>query len=446
MIAPPTIGNADPEWQLPRGPGGAPMQGAVVVQAIDAYPNPLPRKCVWAMLLLSCLLVLRVQQDRYTEVVHWRGGVPDMGSPFPWELDALVSGSDAFEATFLSPILRKASTFLRSSAETSMLITGLARTVMTGGDGPSSVQPNGSPALGVSAMTSSADLPPPTCLGNGSSCYVGVQKAIVPPRAYDQLGAGSGQIISCHRFVAGSSPEAMRPLHADANRSQVLCVRSSSRIQAMVATRANGSTVLAWDAPLLRLRQQIRSRPCLAVVSLPDLRVGVSMLSESSAATVLYDQGSNLFITVGFSSVQTIIVNAFDPVTLKHLWRYRLPLTVAWLLRAPKVSNGYLLFVGSEEPFLGTTFTIDLMKSQVYEQSPPSAGGGRRRPRRRRLPRSMVVERPSTSRTSSSLAGTRGACTLAAVPESHDSTALKGDVGKGASDAAVSGQKAGPPR
>merc|ERR1719181_1620277 len=134
MIVPPTIGNADPEWQQARAQAlglgiGREQGGAVVVQvqAIDAYPNPLPRKCVWAMLLLSCLLVLRVQQDRYAEVVHWRGGVPDMGNPFPWELKALVSGNDKFEATFLSPILRKASTFMRSSADADMLITGLAK-------------------------------------------------------------------------------------------------------------------------------------------------------------------------------------------------------------------------------------------------------------------------------------------------------------------------------
>lgn len=88
---------------------------------------------------------------------------------------------------------------------------------------------------------------------------------------------------------------------------------------------------------------------------------------------------------------------AFDPVTLAPQWKFRLPLSVGWLLRAPLVSGGFLLFVGSEEPFLGTIFAIDLRKQQVYEQDPPAPGGARRRPQRRRLPQSMVVERLTRS-------------------------------------------------
>lgn len=435
MIAAPTIGNADPEWPMPRP--GAP-QGAFVVQAIEAYPNPLPRKCVWAMLLLSCLLVLRVQQDRYAEVVHWRGGVPDTGNPFPWEISSLVSAGDGFEATFLSPILRKASTFVRPPTEGTTLITGLGRAVVTGSTGPPPVEQLGT----ITAMTSSADLPPPVCLGNGSSCYMGMQRATVPARALLQLNSGvAGQPVACHRIVAGVTPQALRPLVVGINKSSVLCMRSS-RIQTLV--RTNDSALLAWDPPPLRAQRSPKSSPaCVAMMALSPLTVGPSLLVDS-AATVLFDKGSNLVVVIGFSSVQTLLVRAYDPVDLKPLWKYRLPLSVAWLVRAPKVSNGFLLFVGSEEPFLGTIFTIDLKNSQVYEQDPPAVGG-RRRPRRRRLPRSMVVERPSPSGKPSNVDGTRGPCAAVAVPEFQSAPIDKGNAGHVANTATGTGEKAGPP-
>jgi hypothetical protein len=142
------------------------------------------------------------------------------------------------------------------------------------------------------------------------------------------------------------------------------------------------------------------SPACVAVMQPPDLRISVSIL-VGSASTVLYDQGSNLFVAVGYSSVQTIVVSVYDPTLLKPLHRYRLPLEVAWLLRSPRVSDGFLLFVGAQEPFLGTVFTINLKEKQVYEQDPPTPGNHHQRPRRRRLPRSMVLENAPDSDSSS---------------------------------------------
>lgn len=399
------------------------------------------------MLLLSCLLVLRVQQDRYAEVVHWRGGVPDMGNPFPWELHPLVAGDDKFESTFLSPILRKASTFLKSPAEASMLISGLPRTVVTGGHGSTS-KSGASQMLGISAVTSSADFPPPICLGNGSTCYMGLQRTTnVPVRARLQLLSGSDgaqyeQKLACHRFLAGGSPMAMRPFPADSNRSQLLCMRST-RIQALVPTRSNGSTIVAWEyMPLMQTRQPrlLKSSPaCVAAMSPGDLRISASML-VGSASTVLYDQGTNLFITIGYSSVQTLIVNVFEPETLKPLLKYRLPLEVAWLLRA-RLSDGFLLFVGAQEPFLGTVFTIDLKQKQVFEQDPPAVGSVHtRRPRRRRLPRSMVLEMAPDG----SASGLSERCAAVAVADRQGSLKLKGDPSRDGNQAGHTGEKAGP--
>merc|ERR1719210_2342165 len=90
------------------------------------------------MLLLSSLLVLRVQQDRYAEAVRWHGGVPDHGPPFPWEAQSLVDRGDGFEATFLAPVVRRASTFVRHAAEAAdggFFVTGLSHATFMGGDG-----------------------------------------------------------------------------------------------------------------------------------------------------------------------------------------------------------------------------------------------------------------------------------------------------------------------
>lgn len=411
MLVPQTMGNADPEWPIPRpGPGTLPgAQGPVVlqVQPVDAYPNPLPRKCVWAMLLLSCLLVLRVQQDRYSEVVHWRGGVPDMGSPFPWELNAFVTGDDPFEATFFSPILRKASTFMRSPSEASMLITGLSTPLLAGGDRSAS-EKDKEIESDLSAVTSSAVLPASFCPGNTSgSCFLGAKRVRATSRAHHELAGSSGmpQGVSCHRFLAGASLQAMRPLVT--NVSRLLCMRSN-RIQAVVPVGVNGTTIVVWNPVQMWARsQQDRARvsSCMVVVKMPDMQVGATLQSEP-ASTALFDHGSGRLVTVGFSSVQTIVVHVYEPDSLEHLEvTYRLPISVAWLLRAPRISNGFLLFLGSEEPFLGTIFTIDLRKSKVYQQDPPPLGGGNRRPRRRRLPDAVIQRPPNNGRVRSGVAG-----------------------------------------
>lgn len=422
-VQPTAFGNIDAdEWppgrdeRLPQRFGAViPGQDVPHVLVVEAYPNPLPRKCVWAMLLLSCLLVLRVQQDRYTDVVRWTGGgVPDTGQPFPWETQPLVSANDTYQATFLSPIIRRASTFMNSNSAP-MMIAGLPRLVVTGssGDDATAVQ---SVTPGVVAIAGGFKLAPPVC-GRGSDCFVGVQR--LPPyvTAASLLTDGNsrkvpGLLVTCHRFVAGASAtelHALVPVGKKVNGSQAFCVRSK-RIHSLASSASKeSSAVVAWD-PIGSTKVNLSPRPaagtgldqalrssrmltCLAAVSLHSGAAEVGPVALVDAAvTVLYDQGSQSLVTIGFTSTQMITVHQYDSVTLKPMVTYRLPMMVAWLLRAERLADGFLLFVGAEEPFTGSIFTIDLRRSEVFEQDPPTLGGSGQMPKRKKLPRRMVID------------------------------------------------------
>lgn len=430
MIVPPVaLGNADPDWPPPprgiNGPGVAQMQigPPIALVEVEAYPNPAPRKCIWAMLLLSSLLVLRVQQDRYAEVVRWHGGIPDNSGPFPWEIQPLVSRNDSFQATFLAPIMRRASTFIQPPhAEESMVVTGLSRTMSLGGSsgvtGVASQYGNAAgealPA-GVSAVVvggTATTLPAACPKGNATSpCYVGVQ-TLASQQAERALPRPPAGDVVCHQFIAGGTLATMRPLlpaapgvaptagaatatsaGSPAAAYGVGCVRGE-HIHAAVVSSVNDTVVVAWDPPSSRSRLRGNSgRPvsCLASVSLSSMRPG-PVVHVEWASTVLFDQRSSSIITVGFSGAQTLVAQQLDAATLQPRWRYRLPLSVAWLLHTPRVSDGFLIFVGSEQPFVGTIFVVDLRSSEIYEQDPPPTASGRRQPRRRRLPRAMFVE------------------------------------------------------
>lgn len=296
-----------------------------------------------------------------------------------------------------------------------MVVTGLSRAVLAG-DGDASAADKGGVlgTPGVSAVLTGTVSPlPRECpKSNVTPCYVGVQR--IPPSAMPRREEPWAS--ACHRFVAGTSLSSMRPLVSHSNHSGGLLCTRSKNVHAAVATDANGTVALAWDPPFGRPRGTSDSTPvagmsgsfsrmpfsCLATVSFPKMDI-IAVAAIDWASTVLSDDASQSVITVGFSGTQTLVVNVYDTATLKPRWRYRLPLSVAWLLRAPRVSDGYLLFVGSEQPFIGTIFVVDLRNSEVYEQDPPPAANGRRRPRRRRLPRAMFVERISSNSASSNL-------------------------------------------
>ena len=56
------------------------------------------RKSVWAMMLISILLILHVQRDRYIEALRWHGGIADHGPPLPWEVQPIILPNDTYEA------------------------------------------------------------------------------------------------------------------------------------------------------------------------------------------------------------------------------------------------------------------------------------------------------------------------------------------------------------
>lgn len=390
MIVPRALGNVDPEWTPPRGNGTSPGQQPMAFGEMEVNPNPAPKKCIWAMLLLSSLLVLRMQQERYAEAMRWRGGVPESGSPFPWETYPLVSMNDSFEATFLAPVplLRRASSFQQPKTTGPMVITGLTRTILAGGDSPNTSNNHeiNNVMSDVSAVLADTLVPPPACPGNEKTCYVAVQRV---PRILTQQPSN----VICHRFVIGSSLSSMRPMvPTGRNGNGTLCLNSKKNIHAAVPTAAEGKVVLAWEPPPVKMNGLIHSPfTCLAAVVFPGMDI-VLTAPTSWASTVLFDNKTGSIFTIGFSREHTVVVYELDAATLRRRWRYRLPLSVAWLLRAPRVSDGYLLFVGSEQPFIGTIFVIDLLKRKIYEQDPPRLPNSRHPPQRRRLPEQYYVE------------------------------------------------------
>lgn len=377
------------------------MPRMIVIEA-NAYEAPAPRKCIWLMLLFSSLLVLRVQQDRYAEAVRWHGGVPDNGPPFPWEKAPLVGKNESFEATFLAPAVRRASTFVQpSQMDAAMMVTGLDRATAMGTDGaPSDV---------AAVVTGSLRLPPGACPQGsatsgrgGAPCTVGVHEVTA---SASLIASAASSAVKCHRFVAGPSLGAMRPLEMPSkngdNGSGVVCLKGL--IQAAVPSADKSRAILAWDPPhaaegLHGSGDSLRgSATCLASVDFPGMQVG-KVVEVHSASTVLYDAASRSVLTVGFSGAQTLVIRMYDSITLNPTHKFRLPLSVAWLLHGSKQSDGYLLFLGSEQPFVGTLFVLDLVNGDIFEQDPPSAATHKRKGRRV-LPRAMFVERLITSAT-----------------------------------------------
>ena len=73
------------------------------IQFFNSWPLLIPllvfwRKCVWAMMLISILLILHVQRDRYIEALRWHGGIADHGPPLPWEVQPIILPNDTYEA------------------------------------------------------------------------------------------------------------------------------------------------------------------------------------------------------------------------------------------------------------------------------------------------------------------------------------------------------------
>lgn len=394
MLPPTTLGNVQAdhfgERQLRRGDeidAVFAVQPVALIQTVEVYPSPFPKRCIWAMLLLSCLLLLHMQQDRYSQVARWRtGGVLDDGQPFPWELQAFTQENDTFEATLLAPIFRRASTFLHSRTDNAMVVTGLT--------GWSPAKTGEKDAIFSGAFS----LPPVFCGGNDTlPCFVTTRPA---------GNSETSNPLECFSFVFGTAPQNLQGAPPGANNdSDSFCI-GSKEVSAMVPGHVNGTVVMVWDAPSSK-GSNSQQMSCMATVGLwPGVLLGPVRAMERVRA-VLYDSKTSSVAIVGYSAsqMQTLEVHQLDASTLRPRWKYRLPLSVAWLLRDARVSAGFLVFVGSEETFFGSIFTIDLEGAQVYEQEPPTPS---RKPRRRRLPRMMVLEKPDLLGEGSHSGGVKG--------------------------------------
>lgn len=173
------------------------------------------------------------------------------------------------------------------------------------------------------------------------------------------------------------------------------------------AAAANGTVAVAWDLPGSRpdavMKEKVFS--CIAVLGFPGMRAG-AVNAVGWATSMLFDEPSSSVLAIGFQtehrlddeltpiSRPMITISAFDAATLRPRMRYRLPLSTAWLLRSPTVSDGFLLFIGSEQPFVGASFVVDLRSNEVLAQDAPTAPGLPSR-RRQRLPSKFFVEPPS---------------------------------------------------
>lgn len=411
MLPPTTLGSVHAdhfgERQLRRGDEIVfAVQPVAMIQTVDVYPSPFPKRCVWAMLLLSCLLLLHMQQDRYNEVARWRtGGVLDDGQPFPWELQAFTRENDTFEATLLAPIFRRASTFLHSRTDNAMVVTGL-----TGA-------PSATNGERDAIFSGAFSLPPLFCGGNDTlPCFAALRPA---------ANSDSSSELECFSFAFGTSAQNLQAPPPGANSgSDAVCLKSK-QVSAIVPGHVNGTVVMVWDAPSPK-GSNTKQMSCIATLGLwPEIHIGPARVMERAKA-LLYDRKTSSVAVIGYSAaqMQTLEVYQLDASTLRPRWKYRLPLSVAWLLRDSRVSAGFLVFVGSEETFFGSTFTIDLEGAQVYEQDPPTSS---RKPRRRRLPRMMVLEQPEIPDESShkNVGGDAGDPCAIVVRRTFPSTAVK---------------------
>jgi len=389
FVGPVALGNQDPDWpQQNRGgagaqwnDGGLHMPGGVNVLEVQDNQNS-QRKCVWGLILLSTLLVLHGQRDRYVEALDWNSGKLDSGPPMPWELQAFVLPNESYEATFLAPSLRRTATFVQLGGEkTPLAVNGLAHTVFSGDTtrGVTSVVVGAERIFGEEAGC------------HGRPCFAGVQKASSQASSVRQLPGAS----TCYRFVTGASIGALKP----SSGSGLLCIRAKqihaalATSPAVAATNSSAEAVVVWE-----VSQAAKSKnppmSCMARVAFPSMRL-LDTAPLDSSASVLFDRSTSSIITLGhggLTSPPQLVADQFDATTLKPMRRFLLPLSLAWYLHAPKMSDGYLLFLGSEPPFVGSLFVVDLKKHRVYQQEPPK-GESNQKPRRWVLPYEKFVQR-----------------------------------------------------
>ena len=208
---------------------------------------------MWAMMLISILLILHVQRDRYIEALRWHGGIVDHGPPLAWEVQPIVLSNDTYEATFLAPSLRRASTFVKLEAGAPMAVNGLASTVFSSNSSSANASHQVVFSSGVSSLVVGSSSLRGACSAAYSSapCFVAVQRAPRVDSSTDPPSPDTGKSppslsgLSCHRFVAGASVEALAPLSLQS----ALCVKSQ-QIYAAMATGNLGSCRTKFYIPM----------------------------------------------------------------------------------------------------------------------------------------------------------------------------------------------------
>eukprot|EP00438_Fugacium_kawagutii_P012009 Skav225317 [mRNA] locus=scaffold891:89021:103940:- [translate_table: standard] len=257
-LAPVPLGNADPEWQ-PRPETEA-----------EAYNGGSRRRCVWAMMLISILLILHVQRDRYIEALRWHGGIADHGPPLPWEVQPIILPNDTYEASFLAPSLRRASSFVKLSSDI-LAVNGMSSSIFTN-----------------SSRTSESDKSITMVIGSGT---LDCKEATMPCFVAVQQSGSSSSDENCYHFATGAAFGDLK------TRGKDLCLRTgcrsieSKQVYAALATKATANhseVVLAWDP---KHGESSRPHSCLARVTFPDMQL-LSSLAVDLVASVIYDHAA----------------------------------------------------------------------------------------------------------------------------------------------------------
>lgn len=385
----------------------------------------------------STLMLLRLQQEHIgIEFRQHRGVVLEETAPaFKWEAISSLASVEDFEATLLSPSRQGASTFLPEGDHLAVLSLGNVGLLHAGAKNATENSVSGTGYVGI---------------GRGShihldgcdrdSCVLGMQRVPLFRRPSHRVPRGA----TCFRVMVGPTAEELQPMASSSR--PLLCMRAQ-RISAVLPVNDKGNTTvyLVWDPSVPRGGESTGGQDtgdraasdsaqynaalmpaftCVAALTLPDLQVR-AMAGVDWAATAVYDSASASIITIGHTATSgTLVAHSLDPLTLRPKRRYRLPLSTAWSVQLPGVSDGFLLLLGAEPPFTGTAFAIDLGAEQVYMLSPPE--GESDPPVRMRLPKSKHVEElvngGAMGLLSPSLTAEDGPCNIVAGPShvEHD--------------------------
>eukprot|EP00971_Amphidinium_carterae_P263781 5233418-Amphidinium_carterae.2 len=341
-VRPGPIGNVDPDWASNEG---YERPRLVLVQPVEGFQNQPPRRCVWALLLLSCLLILRMQQDNAADALSQDSDFP--WSPFPWELHSL---NGTLQATFLSPDM-PTSSYMKMLDDQSALVTGSSTLVVGSGTPVRLAALSSAPSLQCTGRTVTSPLP----------CYLGLQEVL------DRSEEANNE--TCYSLVAGTSSHELTAVPGSS-----LCLPSSSTVQSLVPCGPE-FVVAAWKDS--RWEEE---KTCLMQLQKSTVPKIVSL--STRVVSLQFDEATKQLVAFTYLDEQLHLLT-LESTTLQPMWRFQIPLTLGWVLQSPVVPTGEILLVGFDEYNRGSSFVVDLLQKAIYRTE---RSGQSQNPTRQKLP------------------------------------------------------------